>query len=58
MQGSIDRRGFLLGGVTLAAALASSRGARAQGGSALAVKSVERLAGSATSYAYAVKARP
>ncbi|OFW02638.1 MAG: hypothetical protein A3I61_11020 [Acidobacteria bacterium RIFCSPLOWO2_02_FULL_68_18] len=58
MQGSIDRRGFLLGGVTLAAALASSRGARAQGGSALAVKSVERLAGSATSYAYAVKAGP
>lgn len=74
-QGSVNRRGFLLSGVTLAASLASSKAAHAQpaeglagqrapardsakGGSALTVKSVERLAGSATSYAYAVKAGP
>lgn len=74
-QGSIDRRGFLLSGVTLAATLASSKPAHAQpteglagqrapaGESAkptpaVAVKSVERLAGSATSYAYAVQAGP
>lgn len=55
---TVDRRGFLQAGATLAAALASSRGAQAQPGGALTVRSVERLAGSATSYAYAVKAGP
>jgi enamine deaminase RidA (YjgF/YER057c/UK114 family) len=72
---TIDRRGFLSSGVTLAATLASSKAALAQPagavagqlasasasakrGSAVTVKSVERLAGSATSYAYAVKAGP
>lgn len=54
----MERRRFLLSGVTLAAALASSRSAHAQRAEGLAVKSVDRLAGSATSYAYAVKAGP
>jgi enamine deaminase RidA (YjgF/YER057c/UK114 family) len=71
----IDRRGFLLNGVTLAAALGASRTAQAgpaedlslqpaqapgnaSAGSPLTVKAVERLAGSTTSYAYAVKAGP
>jgi enamine deaminase RidA (YjgF/YER057c/UK114 family) len=72
-----DRRGFLVGGVTLAGAAALTSaptrpaGAAPSGGpvrlaqagaraapaaSPLTVKSVERLAGSATSFAYAVKA--
>ncbi|MGH9255774.1 MAG: RidA family protein [Vicinamibacterales bacterium] len=72
---SLDRRGFLLNGVSLAAAFGASKTAQARstadhpvqpaqaGGtaspaSALTVKSVERLAGSGTSYAYAVKAGP
>ncbi|MBI3050801.1 MAG: hypothetical protein HYY76_21125 [Acidobacteria bacterium] len=56
--GNMERRDFLLSGVTLAATLASAKAARAQGESALSVKSVERLAGSPASYAYAVKAGP
>ena len=72
---SIDRRGFLLNGVTLAAAFGASKTAQARSmedhtaqpaqaagtaspAAALTVKSVERLAGSGTSYAYAVKAGP
>jgi len=72
---SIDRRGFLLNGVSLAAAFGASKTAQARStedhtaqpaqaagtaspASALTVKSVERLAGSGTSYAYAVKAGP
>lgn len=54
----MERRRFLLSGVTLGATLASRTAARAQPDGALTVKSVERLAGSATSYAYAVKAGP
>jgi enamine deaminase RidA (YjgF/YER057c/UK114 family) len=57
-DGSIDRRGFLQGAVALATALASSKTAAAQSAGAPTVKSVERLAGTAASYAYAVKAGP
>jgi enamine deaminase RidA (YjgF/YER057c/UK114 family) len=52
----VDRRGFLRSGVALASALAASKAARAQSAGTPAVKSVERLAGTAASYAYAVKA--
>lgn len=54
----MERRRFLVSGVTLAATLASWKSAHAQRAEGLEVKSVERLAGSATSYAYAVKAGP
>lgn len=57
-DGSIDRRGFLQGAVALATALASSKPAGAQSASAPTMKSVARLAGTAASYAYAVKAGP
>jgi len=56
----MQRRDVLLSGAALAAAWLSPKAARGQsaGGGALAVKSVERLAGTAASYAYAVKAGP
>jgi enamine deaminase RidA (YjgF/YER057c/UK114 family) len=62
-QGELDRRGFVTKGATLlgAAVLAgTAKTALAQGASAanaaLTVKSVERMARSSTSYAYAVRA--
>ncbi len=54
----MERRDLLLSGITLAAALPFPKSAHAQPAGTLAVKSVERLAGSATSYAYAIKAGP
>ena len=55
-HGRIDRRGFLQSSVAVATALASSKAAHAQSADALTIKSVERLAGTAASYAYAVRA--
>ncbi|MBI2186841.1 MAG: hypothetical protein HYU37_06905 [Acidobacteria bacterium] len=57
-QPTIDRRGFLQTTATLAAAVAATQAARAQSAGALTVKSVDRLAGGAAAYAYAVKAGP
>jgi len=57
---AIDRRAFLGGAGALATALTSTSLARAQSGTggSLTIKSVDRLAATAASYAYAVKAGP